>query len=91
MLTPISVPAALMDFVDESNVDQVVARLPARHRAFVLEWAHGVVFSPKHELIHLWGGSNLSEIVPEDLVHPREDAAFNAFRAWFDRHPWPAS
>jgi hypothetical protein len=83
------IPVALMDFVDERNVDHVIAELPSEHRAFVLEWAHVATFAPAHELLHLSGVSNLSDIRPEDNVHPREEVFFRALRSWFGRHPWP--
>jgi hypothetical protein len=89
LIVPINLPAALMDVLDESNVDHILAALPARHRQFVLEWAHGAVFSPDHELIHLAGVSNLTDLRPEDMTHPREGESLAAFRAWFDRHQWP--
>lgn len=83
------IPHAMMDFLDESNVDQVISGLPGEYRTFVLEWAHGAVTAPEHELLNLAGVSNLTEIRHEDTQHPREEAFYHALRSWFDRHPWP--
>jgi hypothetical protein len=83
------IPNALMDFVDESNVEHVIAGLPRESRIFVLDWAHSVVFAPEHELIHIAGVSNLRDIRPEDKRNPRRPIFFGALRSWFDRHPWP--
>jgi hypothetical protein len=83
------IPTALMDFVDESNVDSVIAGLPPDYRALVLDWARDVAFASESELIHITGETNLAEIRPEDKQHPREGAYFAALRGWFNRHSWP--
>lgn len=83
------VPTALMDFVDESNVDSVIAGLPLDYRAFVLDWARDVAFAPESELIHLAGVTNIGDIRPEDKQHARQSIFFSALRGWFDRHTWP--
>jgi hypothetical protein len=85
------VPTALMDFVDESNIDSVIAGLPSDHRAFVLDWAHEVAFAPESELIHIAGVTNIGEIRPEDGGHARQSIFFGALRGWFERHTWPES
>jgi hypothetical protein len=82
------VPTALMDFVDESNVDSVIAGLPPDYRTFVLRWARDVAFAPESELIHIAGVTNQRDIRPEDKQHPRQSVYFAALRGWFDRHSW---
>jgi hypothetical protein len=78
-----------MDFVDDSNVDSVIAGLPSDCRTFVLEWARDVAFAPESELVHIVGQTNLGDIPPEDKQHPRQVVFFDALRGWFDRHTWP--
>lgn len=81
------IPAALMDFVDEANVDLVMSGLPQEVRDFVLEWAREVVFTPEDQLLHIVGQSNLSDIRPEDRRNPYRARFFDALRSWFARHP----
>lgn len=83
------VPTALMDFVDEENVDLVIASLPSGHRAFVLDWAREVAFAPESEIIHIAGVTNIGDIRPEDKEHARQGIFLRALRGWFDRHIWP--
>jgi len=89
MLVTVMIPDALMDFIDEGNVEEVIAKLPAKHRPFVLEWAHGAIYSQASERINLAGITNLGPVRSEDLQHPREAVTFAAFRSWFERHRWP--
>jgi hypothetical protein len=89
MLVTAMIPNALMDFLDESNVEEVIERLSEKHRPFVLEWAHGALFSPASELIDIFGITKMGPVRPEDLHHPREALALAAFRVWFERHHWP--
>jgi len=83
------VPHALMDFLSESNIEEVMSGLPHEYRTFVLEWAHDVAFAPERELLNIAGVTNLSEMRVEDKGHPRRNIVFGVFRDWFERHPWP--
>jgi hypothetical protein len=87
LLVVAMVPAALMDFVDESNIDEAIAALPEDSRLFVLDWARDVVFADESQLLHIAGVSNLRAIRPEDKRNPRRDIFFNALRTWLAKHP----
>ena len=91
VLIPGMVPTALMDFVDESNVEQVLAGLPEEHRAFVLDWARDVAFAPESQIVHIAGLANLSDMRPEDRKNPRRGIFFQALRSWFAKHSQPES
>jgi hypothetical protein len=85
------VPTALMAFVDDTNIDLVIAELPRDVREFVIDWAHEVAFAPEDDLLHIVGQTNLGDTRSEADNNPRRSSFLSALRGWFTRHSRPVS
>jgi hypothetical protein len=85
------VPTALMDFVDDTNIDLVIAELPRDVREFVLDWAREVAFAREVDLLHIVGQTNLGDPQSDARPNPRRSSFLSALRGWFTRYSRPVS
>jgi hypothetical protein len=85
------VPTALMDFVDDTNIDLVIAKLPGGLREFVLDWAREVAFAHEGDLVQLVGETNMDNIRYDVERNSRRSSFLNVLRSWFKRQAQPVS